>query len=171
MTASDVQKANCGGGGAASGAYYITGGGGGGGYASNGKPGRHFTHGYGGNTYGNSELFSIDGKNVHLGSGGGCGYDSLQYFNGGRGGGAIVINCSEMILISKDATITVEGERGSVSLLTIGGCGSGGSVYLRAPNIVNHGKICADGGTARDTGFFLGGNGGDGRIEYDIVQD
>ena len=55
-------------------------------------------------------MFNIDGKNVYLWSGGGGGYARFAYCDGGQEGGAIVINCRNIINISKGSLIGVEGE-------------------------------------------------------------
>ena len=167
--ASNLQKANNGGGGSATGAYYFAAGGGGGGYGTCGKSGFNNAPakgGDGGNTYGDSKLFSIDGKNVYLGSGGGCGYGSLKYHDGRRGGGAIIINCSNMINISEGCLVSVDGES---AYGTLGGGGSGGSVYLRAPTIVHQGKISAVGGIQKS--LRQNGDGGMGRIRLDCNEE
>ena len=128
----------------------------GGGYGTNGENGDE--NGKGGLIYGNNELTKI-----YLGSGGGGGHKS----NGTSGGGAIIIECEDNIIIGKNSYICANGEN-STNNNGIIGCGSGGSIYLKSPNIINNGFIQAIGGINNNK---LGGNGGFGRIRIDCKNE
>ena len=131
--------------------------GGGGGYGCGGRsPARGLAKG--GNIYGNAAHFELNGKNVYLGSGGGCGGDQLGWYYGGNGGGAVVIYCDDAIIIEKGCTISANGSKNEDGA----GGGSGGSIYLHAPIIVNNGTVTAIGGSPN-----YGGSGGIGRIRVD----
>ena len=135
-----------------------------------------------GNCYGDDQLSTI-----HLGSGGsGCqSYnlfksafsddDSLKEkynFRGTNGGGSIVIECTKNIIIEKGGKILANGENENNYW---SGCGSGGSIYLKAKQIINNGLIQAIGGknivTRRvfnmNKNSTRGGQGGMGRIRID----
>ena len=135
--------------------------GGGGGYGGPGKCGGGGLA-QGGGTYGNAKQFELNGHNVYLGSGGGCDADSGTWRYGGNGGGVVVIKCDDAIIIENGCTISANGTRDN----TYGGGGSGGSVYLHAPNIVNNGKVTAIGGSPTH-----GGSGGFGRIRVDCNKE
>ena len=72
---------------------------------------------------------------LYLGSGGG----GCMKINGTNGGGALMIECENGIVIHKNAIISVNGEFCQDN--TRVGCGSGGSIYLKAPKILNYGKL------------------------------
>ena len=156
-----LNKANIGGGGMSCGGFQDEHGGGGG-YGSAGQRGVR-GKAQGGNIYGDARKFQLNGNNVHLGSGGGCGGDVLNWYFGGNGGGAIVIECDDAIIIGKGCTISANGDRGHDYR---GGCGSGGSIYLHAPIIINDGTVTAIGGSWL-WGMGSGGPGGIGRIRVD----
>ena len=147
---SQSQLNNFGGGGGNS----LDGLGGGGGYGTNGNDG--FLGGKGGISFGNSKLSLIANKGIYMGSGGGG-------INGTCGGGIIIIQCTKWIkLLSKNCKIIANGENaiqsatnnnnntndkndfGNVKMYV--GCGSGGSIYLRTPVLLNNGSIEAIGG-------------------------
>ena len=164
-----LNKSNNGGGGMGFARFGHGGWGGGGGYGTDGKCGQGvgkifyvtnndhgIVYGEGGDSYGSEKLFEVNGNNVQLGSGGGAGSDLIKWYNGGNGGGAIVIECEDAIVIKKGAIITANGDVGDY-----GGCGSGGSIYLKTPMLVNCGKINAVGGKGQY------GSGGVGRIRVD----
>ena len=91
-------------------------------------------------------------------------------FGGSNGGGATIIECYQSIIINKGASITANGE--NVDCNEWSGCGSGGSIWIRAPIIKNNGIISAVGGKnifkdAKSGKKPLGGSGGNGRIRID----
>ena len=148
-------EANCGGGGGSKVFAF----GGGGGYGTVGEPGGDINYGgHGGEMYGNEQLTT-----VYLGSGGGaCG---VAY--GSNGGGAIVIKCETEIIIDKNALIVCDGQSiGTDASHNCSGCGSGGSICLKALKIVNKGVISAIGGKNKN-GKKNEGSGGMGRIRID----
>ena len=175
-----LNQANNGGGGMGFAYFGYDGWGGGGGYGCDGTSGQgkndkdgknsknskngndgDVTYGKGGNSYGKAELFELNGLNVHLGSGGGAGSDITKWYNGGNGGGAIIIECDDAIVIKKGCVISANGSKKN----SHGGCGSGGSIYLKAPIIVNQGHVTAM------SSRRLHGSGGFGRIRVDCNEN
>ena len=148
-------------------------GGGGGGYGTPGWKGfGNESGGLGGSSYGDAKLFELNGKNVHLGSGGGCGIDRNGYaVLGSPGGGAVIIDARDCIIIGDGCKISACGGcRDDVR--SLGGGGSGGSIYLRALNVVinNKGKVIATGGRRKNSDSIFG-SGGAGRIRVDCEND
>ena len=135
--------------------------GGGGGYATQGF---NFGSVKGGDIYGNKQLFT-----VYLGSGGGGGGKNVIGYAGTNGGGAIVIECEQSIVISRNSCIIANGANNMKNYFACG-CGSGGSIYLKAPKIINNGKIEAVGGKNIHSHDRFG-NGGNGRIRVDCNKD
>ena len=142
------------------GRLYVGGGG-------DGTEGKHATNSKktgseGGQCYGDETL-----SRVNLCSGGGCGSEICKNHIESIGGDAIIIECDESIVISKGASIMANGE--NEKHFYGSGCGSGGSIFLKAPKIVNDGLIQAIGGINRN------GNGGYGagmgRIRIDCEKD
>lgn len=94
-----------------------------------------------------------------LGSGGGT--NTYQNYQGGAGGGAVILDV--------DGTFTINGyiyaDGGTPSTLTTynGGGGSGGSVNITATTLNGSGYIYAKGAYNGSTGYY-GGGGGGGRI-------
>ena len=119
-------------------------------------------------TFGDATL-----KEIYLGSGGGGYYchnilSKDVSVNGTNGGGVIIIKCKHKIVIENNAFITANGENNTQSEKA--GCGSGGSIYLKAPTIVNNGTISALGGVNKRGTRNKHGAGGDGRIRIDCNQ-
>ena len=107
-------------------------------------------------------------ENVYLGSGGGCAAwreaNSVgRSVIGTNGGGAIMIECKDSIIIGEGCNISANG--GNTD--GFGGCGSGGSIYLKAKKIVNNGKVTATGGRNFRPDSPQSCNGGMGRIRID----
>ncbi|XP_065828077.1 PE-PGRS family protein PE_PGRS5-like [Oscarella lobularis] len=128
-------------------------------------------HGLNGNTYGDPALIEM-----YLGSGGGggCRVDSCDYSDGANGGGMVYIEASTAIVngyIWAKGGAASGGSSGSCDD-TIGGAGSGGSIYLRAGALLssNPGSRFSvqGGGRTRisQTGIY-GSSGGNGRIRVD----
>ena len=130
----------------------------GGGYATRGKNGSDNIS-QGGGIYGSNQM-----NYLYLGSGGGGDTDD----DGTSGGGIIYIECQERIVIEDGASITANGGD-NMSRWSRIGCGSGGSIYLKAPIIINNGKIEARGGRNINRSSNAG-NGGDGRIRIDCSK-
>ena len=128
-----LHQANNGGGGSMG--FY----GAGGGYGSKGADGHKVVREgtCGGKMYGDAKKFKLNGTNVYLGSGGGMGAKSFGWNYAGNGGGAVVIKCDDAIIIEKGCKISANG----CVKETRAGCGSGGSVYLHAPIVINRGKV------------------------------
>lgn len=139
----DSVEPNLGGGGGAWGGW----GAGGGGYGTPGKSG--FCHGEpsgkAGLTYGDRDV-SV----VYCGSGGG----NSKFGFGSAGGGGIMIECEGNIRIENGATIIANG--GDLKQDSLNGCGSGGTIWIRAKEVKNDGLISAVGGINKN------GKGGDG---------
>lgn len=157
-----------GGGGGDSTSGLWTGAGGGGGYGSNGKNGGGIGGGKGGLSYGDLKL-----ANIYLGSGGGASFD----YRGTNGGGAVIIVCQKSIIIEENAKISVNGENVTDARNKWSGCGSGGSIYLKSPKIINNGLISAVGGKNKPSGSnyqrkdIRSGSGGNGRIRIDCSKE
>ena len=161
-SAPNNNKSNFGGGGAGSVGGLWIGAGGGGGYGTSGLDGYGLGSGKGGICYGDSRL-----NRIYLGSGGGGTFN----FNGTNGGGAIIIECKERILISKNASIIADGENIVYKGNKWSGCGSGGTIRLIAlGSIVNNGKISAIGGVNIYKKNSKSGHGGCGRIRIDCKE-
>ena len=115
--------------------------------------------------YGNHELTPI-----YLGSGGG----GCKRSKGTNGGGIVIIKCSESIFVGKDASITANGGKFGLDVSKshdVPGCGSGGSIYIKAPKIENYGTISAVGGYNIKDGKHCDGSGGYGRIRFDCNKE
>lgn len=135
-------------------------GGAGGGYGTNGSNGHCYHYessqnSIGGYSYGDAKLSVI-----YLGSGGGAGKRNP----GTNGGGAIIIECTKELIVEKGGIICANG--GDTTSEYLAGCGSGGSIYLRARRIINDGKIEALGGRTGSK-EINNGFGGFGRIRID----
>jgi hypothetical protein len=87
-----------------------------------------------------------------LGSGGSCGWYGE---GGGDGGGWISIEADAVVV---DGIVSANGDNGDGSQA---GCGSGGSIYIVAPDVRGTGSITANGG-----GFQVGGGGGRVAMHY-----
>ena len=139
---------------------------GGGGYGTCGYDGNIDENG--GTVYGDKFL-----STVFVGAGGGGGYDDNnrgagqgymqvlpgrhrenndgngdgggEEMRGTAGGGAIIIECKERLVVCDGGVICANGEN-NYQVNTKKGCGSGGSIYIKAPKVVNEGIICAIGG-------------------------
>ena len=90
------------------------------------------------------------------GSGGGNGLHSV----GGRGGGRIVFEISEMLRL--EGRVHANGESRSSS--NPSGGGAGGSIVIRALNFDGEGSVTVNGGSCSSTGTPYGGGGAGGRI-------
>ena len=133
------------------------------------------------------EMGKFDGKSygdetlstLHLGSGGGA-YRKTYYFstetmNGSNGGGAILVFARKEIIVDKNACILAEGGNlqpintvdNNKSRHKVGGLGSGGSIYLKAPKILNNGEISVRGGWNKQTRH----RGGYGRCRMDTTKE
>ena len=164
------------GGGGGTGTTTLPGGGGGGGYGTNGKDGLYYSDtngngGKGGISYGNSEIKLIGNNNnkLLLGSGGGCGHDTHNAYYGTNGGGSIIIECKNNIIIENNSNILTNGENRKDNIYS--GCGSGGTIYLKAGKvIVNNGLISSIGGINKN-GPNGPGAGGFGRIRIDCTKE
>ena len=130
-----------------------------------------YSHGQNGKTYGDPAL-----TKMYLGSGGGGGCRSsyCKYSNGANGGGMVYIEAYTAIV---NGYIWAKGGdalggTGSSCDDTIGGAGSGGSIYLRAGALLssNPGSRFSVQGGGRtyisQTGIY-GSSGGNGRIRVD----
>ncbi len=110
--------------------------------------------GLGGATYGS--LY----QPTDLGSGGG----DRENAPGGAGGGAIIIEVEELLLV--DGIISAKGGTGScyspcpTCVFSCGGGGSGGSINIKTNQLQGLGKITTNGGSV----YSRGGGGGGGRI-------
>ena len=123
---------------------------GGGGYGTNGGG---FSRNKG-LSYGSREL-----TRLHLGSGGGGGFE--DGYHGGSGGGALKLQCNKLI-INKNCGIYCNGNDGNgFGKTSKSGGGSGGSIHIICNELINHGEIHAKGG--KGNGF----GGGCGRIRID----
>ena len=169
---------------------FVIGAGGGGGYGTCGKSDCGVGSGKGGESYGDAQLscinIDLNGQiNVNsnnnnnnnnnpnnfeclLGSGGGGCFE----FCGTNGGGAIIIICNQSIIINKHGTICANGDNIYDLKNKWSGCGSGGTIYLYAPKLINHGSIMAVGGKniANKKNGAKSGIGGMGRIRIDCNQ-
>eukprot|EP01084_Bolivina_argentea_P138084 243183_1 len=110
---------------------------------------------------------------LHMGSGGG-GFISMTTRNfswgrgtksgscqGTRGGGALKIDCNE-IIFNKGAYICCDGGRPQYSLQ---GCGSGGSIHLKVWGVMGPVTVLARGGKAYEHNY-----GGCGRIRLEMMD-
>ncbi len=114
--------------------------------------------GYGGRgTYGNT-YGSADAPD-QLGSGGG---EVVGYPYGGAGGGAVLLQAVENLII--DGTLSANGGNGTGR----SGGGSGGSLWLMAARIAGGGTVTADGGSG-STSYITAAGGG--RIAFDTPQN
>ncbi|MCK4521546.1 MAG: hypothetical protein KAU20_03150, partial [Nanoarchaeota archaeon] len=137
-------------------------GGGGAGYGGNGGDG-YSSDGAAGSAYGSATKLS------QLGSGGGgahsyYSYDPCNaYAPGGSGGGAILLNISDTLVVN--GSIFADGGVGGTVSSSLchayGGGGSGGSVYIITDTFVGDGNITTNGGNGNNS---KGGGGGGGRI-------
>ena len=100
------------------------------------------------------------------GGGGGAGNANWPASGGGGGGGALRIASATRIEISATGQIRSDGGLGG-SAVGPGGSGSGGIVYLAAPEMSLAGAISAVGGAARGGG----GAGGLGRIRISTLPE
>ena len=129
-------------------------------------------HGQNGNTYGDPALIEM-----YLGSGGGGGCrddSSCEYSNGANGGGMVYIEAYTAIV---NGYIWAKGgaaSGGSSSTCddTIGGAGSGGSIYLRTSSLFSSdpgSRFSVQGGerTIISNSKIYGSSGGNGRIRVD----
>ena len=142
--------------------------GGGGGYGTKGEDAYDkqggidaIHYGLGGDKFGN-ETMDI----LYYGSSGGNGGD----FEGGRGGGILVLDVKKSIIIEKRASIEANGRVACIDYIgqVFGGAGSGGSIKVFCNEIFMNAKcdgISAKGGYATQIlSSKYAGNGGDGRI-------
>ncbi|MBI4678043.1 MAG: hypothetical protein HY748_10720 [Elusimicrobia bacterium] len=97
---------------------------------------------------------------AELGSGGGNGYYGQTNTPGGPGGGTLRITVSGELRV--DGAVTANGVGSSQGWFggSSGGCGSGGSVLIRAGALAGSGLIAADGGSKIVGGDSPGGGGG-----------
>jgi len=99
-----------------------------------------------------------------------------QGMGGGGGGGALRIASSRSITLAPASVVRVTGGAGGTTTAAIGGCpggsGSGGVVYLSAPEVrCDRCVLHAAGGPAVSSGYAgaNGGAGGMGRIRMSVV--
>ena len=128
-------------------------------------------HGQNGNTYGDPAL-----TEMYLGSGGGggCRVIICDYSDGANGGGMVYIEAYTAIV---NGYIWAKGGNASGGLSsscdhTIGGAGSGGSIYLRASSLLSSdpgSRFSVQGGgrTRISQSKIYGSSGGNGRIRVD----
>ncbi len=141
-----------GGGGGTTGNYYGGGGGGGGGLAGD-----------------------ADFGLILLGAAGGGGGGSAFSTTGaaGGGGGGVVTLISPRIEVAATARVSANGASGEVIVArnrgACGGGGSGGSVRLRARDLVLTGNVSAVGGVPVRSGGSGGGGGGVGRVRAEFA--
>lgn len=143
-------------------------GGGGAGYASVGASSGG-VGGFGGPTYGDVQISTMD-----AGSGGGGGSGGYECGAGGGGaGGGIIRLYANTLLITGTGSITANGGNGGsdgAGNCGGGGGGSGGSLLIGAFTLTNDGVISANGGVGGASAvsgspyFGTGGNGSEGRI-------
>jgi hypothetical protein len=145
-------------------------GGGGGGYANTGGSTGGATGGFGGITYGTSNLAGLEAGS---GGGGGSGGNNCGSGGGGAGGGVIVINAQAIAIGAAGVLSSNGGDGGSTISCGGGGAGSGGALLISAPSITHDGIISAAGGAggasqlAGDPFYGVGGVGSEGRIRID----
>ena len=131
-----------------------------------------YLHGQNGNTYGDPEL-----TKMYLGSGGGGGCRSssyCEYSNGANGGGMVYIEAHTAIVNGYIWAKGGDASGGSSSTCddTIGGAGSGGSIYLRAGALLSSNpgsrfSVQGGGRTSISQSGIYGSSGGNGRIRVD----
>lgn len=117
---------------------------------------------------------------LYRGSGGGSGFPWRVGAGGagGNGGGVVQINAKRIINYGMIAANGADGSDGGF-FSGAGGGGSGGSILLISDNLANYGFIYAKGGhggvrasgsgSGGDFGV-KGGDGGYGRIKFDVLQ-
>eukprot|EP01084_Bolivina_argentea_P186209 321010_1 len=120
--------------------------------------------GCGGCKYGNKELTVL-----HLGSGGGAGYNGSS--KGGDGGGSMILQCFGSLILKENSSITTNGTNGEGN---VGGGGSGGSIHIIINDPSNiqmtpSSSICSKGGNGGKNGGFGGFDGGVGRIRIQCL--
>lgn len=146
-----------GGGGAA-----YSGGGGYGGAGGTNHP--NYPGGYGGISYGSSNV------TAHAGSGGGSSGDPANYLYGndwgGHGGGFVFI-------LARSGTLTLNGTITANGLVSgyYGGGGAGGGVMIEAKSFAGNGALTANGGAAYSPTYSGGGGGGRIAVWYGDVSD
>ena len=131
-----------------------------------------YSHGQNGNTYGDPAL-----TEMYLGSGGGGGCrhsSSCEYSNGANGGGMVYIEAYTAIVNGYIWAKGGDASGGSSSSCdhTIGGAGSGGSIYLRADALLSSNpgsrfSVQGGGRTYISQAGIYGSSGGNGRIRVD----
>ena len=159
--------------------YKLRGSGGGAGYGTKGYKGQYDKQysnkscGRAGDVYGSAKLDIL-----HLGSGGGAAYGP---YDGGNGGGALKIECKNLIM-NKGSSICCNGGIGANKYLS--GGGSGGSIHIVINNgndikLHNESRIEAIGGPKKEL-YGYGyksdnihncGKGGNGRIRFEIKEN
>ena len=141
--------------------------------------------GYGGAGSGGGSTFGTSSGPFYLGAGGGGGgghgdSDTLDQYagGGGSGGGKVRLEVGETLNVN--GSITADGDLGSYVrriALTVGGGGSGGSIWIKASYVAVDGKVSADGGMSGMKicyscgGGFIGSGGGGGRIRIDYANN
>lgn len=130
------------------------------------------SHGQNGHMYGDAQL-----SKLYLGSGGGGGCrddDGCEYSDGANGGGLIYIMASKAVIKGSLKSTGGDSPGGSSHACddTIGGPGSGGTIYLRANELVvdNPSSTCnVDGGNRAyiSQPNIYTGTGGKGRVRID----
>jgi hypothetical protein len=117
--------------GGGAGRYNWDGGGAGGGYATQGvSPNCRGTVAIGGSSYGTADLAKL-----FMGASGASGWHS--HWNGGYGGGAILIHASEINCVNSTSKITSDGVKGQdYAGNSAGGGGAGGSILLHVGAVV-----------------------------------
>ena len=133
--------------------------GGGASYGTKGKNGTQDDHTQvlPGACYGDDRLSML-----YCGSGGGSGDGEAK---GGNGGGGLVIICRTSMTIEQGGLVSANGRYGKNSGWSQGGCGSGGSIYIKTPILINDGNIEVKGGSNENG--HAEGDGGYGRIRID----
>jgi hypothetical protein len=108
------------------------------------------------------------GRDIEMGSGGGDTGGGL--YGGGDGGGLIIVRG---ISVEITSTGTIEADAGHGLSTTWGaGAGSGGGIYIEAPEVLSRGRLSVGGGSG-GSGTWGGGGGGGGRIKifYCTLED
>lgn len=152
-------------------------GGGGAGYGTAGTNGANtssvFLGGYGGTTYGSTNLASAS----YLGSGGGGGGsddNAVRYGGYGGAGGGLVILSGRQLNITGSVTSTgndgLSGASGDNYRTGGGGGGSGGSIIITGSNVSLGTSLVRSIGGAGGAGLDGGGNGGSGGLGRIFVQ-
>lgn len=126
--------------------------------------------GFGGVSYGSSNLIGMEAGS---GGGGGSGGYSCGSGGGGAGGGFIKITSGGTITIGTSGSINTNGGNGGsdgTGNCGGGGGGSGGAIFLQAVNISKGGSLFSNGGLGGPSQvsyspyFGEGANGSEGRI-------